>query len=129
MTLHTYAIHVITIHYLLTYSMEQNPTREANLFSVSQEIPRILWNPKVHYRVHKCPPPLPNPSHIDTVLNFTFHFLKIHLRLGHPSDIFLQVSPPKSCIHLYFSPYVLHTPYIINHLLETPLHLKVLVPY
>jgi hypothetical protein len=44
---------------LLTYSMEQSLSWEANWFSASQEIPRILWNLKVHYRIHKCPPPVP----------------------------------------------------------------------
>jgi hypothetical protein len=39
--------------YLLTYSLEQSPSWEANRFSASQKIPRILWNPKVHYRIHK----------------------------------------------------------------------------
>ena len=34
---------------LLTYSMEQSPSWEANRFAANQEIPRILWNPKVHY--------------------------------------------------------------------------------
>jgi hypothetical protein len=37
----------------------QSPSWEANWFAASQEIPRILWNPKVHYRTHKPPPPVP----------------------------------------------------------------------
>jgi hypothetical protein len=36
-------------------SVAQRPYGEANIFSASQDIPRILWNPKVYHRVHKSP--------------------------------------------------------------------------
>ena len=36
-----------------TYCMQHSSSWEANRFTASQEIPRILWNPKVHYRSQK----------------------------------------------------------------------------
>ena len=67
--------------YLLTHSMQHSPSWEVNRFSASQEIPRILWNPKVHYRIHKCPPPVAILSQTDPVHISTSHFLKIHLNI------------------------------------------------
>ena len=70
---------------LLTYSMVQSPSWEANWFAASQEFPRISRNPKVHYRTHKHPPRVsilgqPNPFRIPTS-----HLLEIQPNIIHPS--------------------------------------------
>jgi len=69
----------------LTCFMEQSPSGEANWFAASQEFPRILWNPKVHYCIHKCPPPVPILNQLDSVHKPTSDFLKTHLNIVLPS--------------------------------------------
>jgi hypothetical protein len=62
-----YLVTSVIFIYLLTYSMEQSPSWEANLSAASQEIPCILLNPKVHYRIHKCSPPVSIMGQLNTV--------------------------------------------------------------
>ena len=64
--------------------MQQSPSWEANRFSASQETPRILWKPKVHYRILKCPPPELTLSQTDPVNAPIPHLLKIHFIITLP---------------------------------------------
>ena len=81
--------HCYLVTYLLTYwlthSLVQSPSWEGNRFSASQEIPRILRNPNVHCRNHKCPPPVPPLTQFDQVHAPKSHFLKTHLNIILPS--------------------------------------------
>ena len=115
-----YILLYLNITYLLTYSMEQSPSWEAIRFAANQEIPRILWNPKVHYRNHKCPPPVPILSQLFPVHSPLYHFLKIHLNI-----ILLSTpGPPKWSLSFRFphqnpvcSSPPPHTCYMSTHLI------------
>ena len=97
-------VHFFT--YLLTFSptfcMEHSPSWEANWFSVSQEIPCILQNLKVHYRIHKYLKLVPILSQLDPVHTPTptswrsILILSSHLHLGLPNCLFPSGFPTKT---------------------------------
>jgi hypothetical protein len=89
---HIYEIRRTTPYetYLLT---ELSPSWEDASCAATQELPSILWNPKVHYRVHKSPPLVPILSQIDPVDTIPSYLrstliLSTDLRLGLPSGLF-----------------------------------------
>ena len=79
-----------------------SPSWEANKSSASQDIPRILWNPKVHYRIHNSQPTAlpsarsiqskpPHPTSWRSIL-----ILSSHLQLGLASGLFPSRLPTKT---------------------------------
>jgi hypothetical protein len=102
--------------------MEQSPW-EANSHSASQEIPRLLWKPKVHYRVHNSPPLVPILSQLHPVHNLppylSILIISSHLHLGLPSGLLPCFSTKKSvCIYIScacYMPRKSYPPWLDHH--------------
>jgi hypothetical protein len=65
--------------------MGLSPSWEAASRSATQELPSILWNPKIDHRVHKSSPLVPKLNHSDTVQTIPSHLSKIYFNIVRPS--------------------------------------------
>jgi len=104
----------------LTYLLHGAESFLRSSFAASQEIRRILWNPKIHYRTHKRPPTLPilgepNPVHIPS-----FQLLEIHHNIIHsstprsPQQSLCLRFPHQDPIRPLYSPYAPNAQPIID---------------
>jgi hypothetical protein len=73
-----------------------------------KNFPTVLWNPKVHYHIHKIPALVSILSQINPVHTTSILTLSFRLRLGLPSGLFASGFPMKILYTLLFYPWLLH---------------------
>ena len=74
--------------YLLTYLLipwSRVLPEKLSSFQLVKKFPAFYGTKKIHYCIHKCPPPVPILKQIDQVHTPTSHLLKIHLNVILPS--------------------------------------------
>jgi hypothetical protein len=90
----------LTIIIIIIIIHEDEPFLRNRQLCSHSELPSILWNPKVHHRVHKSPPLVPILSQIDPLL--TIHpislrsilILSTHLRCRGQENVDLYIHSP-----------------------------------
>jgi hypothetical protein len=86
----------LDIFSVVANSMEHSPFFRIWLYTSQSIIPRLLWTPKVYYRIHNSPLTALNQCQINPVHTLhpssltSIYILSSHLRLGLPSCIFLS---------------------------------------
>jgi hypothetical protein len=88
--------------------MELSPSWKAARCAATQEFPKILWNSRIHYSVHKSPPLSPIPSQINPIHTappyLSILTLSTHLHLRLPSGLFPSGFPTNILCAFPFSP-------------------------
>jgi hypothetical protein len=103
-------------HILLTYSMEQSPSWEANWSAASQEISRILWTRRFinaltsarHLSLSWASSI--QSTHAHPTSRISILILSSHLRLGLPSDLLHSGFPTKDPVHTSPLPHTRYMP-------------------
>jgi hypothetical protein len=74
-------LHRNSKHNELTNLMEKSPSWETASCATARELPSMLWNPQIHYPVHRSPPLVHILSQINPVHTTPSHLSKINFNI------------------------------------------------